>query len=184
MITESLIANHQAPFVNPEFAMRQTLSLSLVLVATVTCAGQTGPSRVEAPSAEALLKDSGIHYVESGGIAGRVTEAQFEAVGARVTAGYRGPDLHAPEGLQKGTVDNDAYVALWREGERLNLWTIQAPRRGGGADLIESELRIRQGTRSHVIRWNETTATSDEVRDVAAWARRVLAVAREYAAFR
>ena len=123
-------------------------------------------------------------YVESGGIAGRTTEAHFTAADGRVTAGYRGPDLRAPEGMQMGTVENQAYLALWPDAERLKLWTIQSPPKATGADLIEHELRIRQGTRSHVIRWNDANVSSGRIGDVEAWARRVLAVAREHAALK
>jgi hypothetical protein len=157
-------------------------AVAAVLLATVTCAGQT-PGRGDVTSS-ALLNDSEIQYVESGGIAGRLTEAHFKAADGKVTAGYRGPDLRAPEGMQVGNVENVAYLALWREADRLNLWTMQNPPKASGADLIESELRIRQGTRTHVIRWNEGSMSTNKMSDVAAWARRVLAVARENAAFK
>jgi hypothetical protein len=157
-------------------------ALGAVVFVTATCAGQT-PGRGDV-SSSAVLKDSEIQYVESGGIAGRLTEAHFKAADGKVTAGYRGPDLRAPEGMQVGNVENDAYLALWREADRLNLWTIQNPPKASGADLIDSELRIRQGPRTHVIRWNEGSMSASKMGDVAAWARRVLAVAREYAAFR
>jgi hypothetical protein len=35
-----------------------------------------------------------------------------------------------------------------------------------------------------VIRWNDISGSSEQMRDVAAWARQVLTVAREYAALR
>jgi hypothetical protein len=164
---------------------RRWLSSVAMVCLTVTCAGQTGPSRVDAPSAGALLGDSEIRYIESGGIAGRTYEARFGAKDARVTAQYGGPDLRLPDGgLQAGTVENDAYVKLWREADRLNLWTIESPRKAIGADLIECELTIRLGTRSQVIRWNDVSAGADRIRAVAVWAKRVMAVAREYAAYR
>jgi hypothetical protein len=163
---------------------RRWLSCAAVLIATVTCAGQTGPASVGPTNPATVLGDSEIHHSESGGIAGRVHEAHFRAAESGVTVEYRAPDLHFPSGSQTGTVDNDAYVALWREADRLDLWTLQSPRRSPGADLIQSELRIRQGTRTHVIRWDEASASSDRLRDVAAWGRRVLAVGREYAANR
>jgi hypothetical protein len=164
-------------------AMHHRLAFAAVLLATVTGAAQTSKD-VDALSSGAVLKNSEIQYVESGGLAGRTTEAHFMAADGRVTAGYRGPDLRAPEGMQMGTVDNDAYLALWRDADRLKVWTIQSPPKATGADLIEYELRIRQGSRSHVIRWNDANVSSGRIEEVAAWARRILAVAREYAAFK
>lgn len=157
-------------------------ALAAVVLVTVTCAGQT-PGRGDV-SSSAVLKDSEIQYVESGGIAGRTTEAHFKAADGKVTAGYQGPDLRAPEGMQVGNVESDAYLALWREADRLNLWIVKNPPKASGADLIESELRIRLGSRSHAIRWNEGSMSAGKMSDVAAWARRVLAVARENAAFK
>jgi hypothetical protein len=164
---------------------RRWLSCVALFLATATCAGQAGQGGVGAgaPPSESL-KDSEIRYTESGGIAGRVREARFTARDGKVIAEYGGPDLRAPEGLQAGNVENDAYVALWREAERLDLWTLASPAASKGADLVQSELTIRQGSRSKVIRWDETAAASDRLRDAAAWAQRVLEVAREYAALR
>jgi hypothetical protein len=165
---------------------RRSLSWVAMLLATATCAGQAGPGGVGvgAPPTESPLKDSEIRYSESGGIAGRVREARFTASDGKVIAEYGGPDLRAPQGLQAGNVENDAYVALWREAERLDLWAVTSPAPSKGADLVQSELTIRQGSRSKVIRWDETSASSDRLRDAAAWAQRVVAVAREHAALR
>jgi hypothetical protein len=166
----------------------RSIGCTLFLAATITCAGERDPALVGAASdasQSAVLDDSEIAYVESGGIAGRVHEAHFKAAAGGVTVGYRSPDIRAPDGTpQAGTVDGEAYVALWRDVDRLNLWSVTSPPRSVGADLIQHELRIRSGKRSHLIRWDEGTAASTRIRDVAAWAQRVLAVAREYAANR
>jgi hypothetical protein len=164
---------------------RRWLSCAAIVITTVTCAGQTAPTRVGATPATALLNDSEIHYIESGGIAGRVHEARFQAADGRVTVQYRAPDLQSPGDMQAGTVDNDAYLALWREAERLDLWTLGSGRQSRGADLVQSELRLRQGKRTHEARWDQEHASSSErLRAAATWARQVLAVAREYAANR
>ena len=175
-----------APFiVEARIRDRRWLTCAALVITTVTCAGQTAPTNVGATAATALLNDSEIHYIESGGIAGRVHEARFKAANGRVTVEYRAPDLQFPEGLQAGTVDNDAYLALWREAERLDLWTLASGRPSRGADVVQSELRLLQGTRMHEARWDEEHASSSErLRTTASWARRVLAVAREYAANR
>ena len=155
-----------------------------VLASVVTCAGQTAPSRVDAPTAAALLADSEIQYVESGGFAGRTHEAHMQATNGRVEVRYRPPDVRGPDGTQAGVVDADVYVALWREADRLDLWTLESPRGSPGADLIQYELRIRRGTRAHVVRWDEGASLEGRLRDGAAWAQKVLATAREYAACR
>jgi hypothetical protein len=154
-----------------------------MLLATATCAGQTGPGSVGSSPNASLVNDSEIRYVESGGIAGRVHEAHFKASDGKVIVEYGGADLRAPTGLQAGNVENDAYLALWREAERLNLWTLASPAPSKGADFIQSELTIRHGSRSKVIRWDDESASAGRLRDVAAWAKRVLAMARQYAAY-
>ena len=175
-----------APLSSQRFQLRDPrwFSCAAILLATATCAGQAGPGSVAPSPTASPLKDSEIRYVESGGIAGRVHEAHFKATDGKVIAEYGAPDLRAPTGLQAGNVENDAYLALWREAERLDLWTLKDPAPSKGADMIQSELQIRLGSRSKVIRWDDEGAASGRLRDVAAWAKRVLATAREYAANR
>jgi len=156
-----------------------------VVIFAVTCSGQTKPATTtNTPPSSDVLADSEIQYTASGGIAGRTQQAILRAENSRVEARYRPGDVRGSDAAQAGVVEPNAYLLLWRDLDRLNLWTIESAPRSRGADLIEHELRIRRGTRTHVIRWDDGLAPAGRLKDAAAFAQKVEGIAREYAAFR
>jgi hypothetical protein len=57
--------------------------------------------------------------------------------------------------MAAGTMDRDQYLALWNEAARIGFWTLVPPKKSSGADLIESELGLRLGSKSQVVAWND-----------------------------
>ncbi len=161
---------------------RRSLCGIAVLASVVTCASQTAPTVIGSDTT--LLADSEIHYVESGGFAGRTREAQLAGSNGRVTARYRPDDVRGTVVLMEGAVESARYLELWREADRLDLWTLSSMPKSKGADMVQYEFRIRLGTRSHVIRWDDGTTLSSRLRDVAAFGQRVLSLAREVTTYR
>ncbi len=146
---------------------------------TCAAAGQAPSGPAPRPSDADVLSSSELHYSESGGIAGRVHEATLTATGGRVSVSYR-PDRSGPADVAlSGTLPAPRYLELWREAERMDAWSL-ASNRGpaGGADMIQHELRLRLGTRSHRVSWVEGVSA---MRDASAFGRRILEAARDVA---
>ena len=148
-----------------------------VLLALAACSAQTAPSRVDQAAEAAVLADSEIHYRESGGFAGRVEEARLVASGGSVTIEYRAsglpPTTPMPSG---GAMDKDEYLKLWNEAARIGFWTLVPPKKSSGADLIESELLLRLGSKSHQVEWNDGGTVG--VGEIARLGQRIFEAAR------
>jgi hypothetical protein len=157
------------------------LAVSLAPVATrqrgaapaVPAPPPPGPAPISA-----LLSASEIVVNESGGIAGRVHAARLVAADGRVEVEYRPREALGSAPPFGGTLESDRYVALWRELETARIWEIRSPRPGGGADLVNVEVRIRLGESGRVVRWDEAGGQTPEIRVLAEIAGRVLAAGR------
>ncbi len=142
-------------------------------------AGQAPAGPAPRPSDAEVLSSSELHYSESGGIAGRVHEATLTAAGGRVSVSYRPDRSGVGDVPQSGTLPAPRYLELWREAERMDAWSLTSRRPpAGGADMIQQELRLRLGTRSHSVSWVEG---SEALREASAFGRRILDAARDVA---
>ena len=149
----------------------------IVLATILACAaGQTSPDRVRPAEEAAVLANSEMEYTDSGGFAGRVHRARLVATAGRVTVEYR-PAEPSQMALLRGTLEPNRYMELWREAERIGVWTMSSPPKSPGADMIESELRVRLDARSHVVRWQPEAAVPASVAGAVELGRRILAVA-------
>lgn len=138
------------------------------------------PSQAPAPVA-AVLSSSEISVVESGGIAGRVHSVRLVAANGRVGVEYRAREAPATARPFTGTLDQERYVALWRQLEESSVWSTRSPARTRGADLVQVELRVRLGETVHLVRWDEASQQTPGIRDLPETARRALAAGRESA---
>jgi len=130
----------------------------------------------DAAPAAAVLSSSEIAVVESGGIAGRIHSTRFVAADGRVSIEYRPRDVPATAAPFTGAIEPERYVELWRQLESAGVWNVRSGAAGKGADLVQVEVRIRIGDRSHIVRWDESALQTKEFRDLAAAARRALAL--------
>lgn len=154
-------------------------SAGIVLVTILACAaGQTSPDRAGRVSDAAVLADSEMEYTESGGFAGRVHQARLAARGGRVDVEYR-PAESPQAPVVRGTLEANRYTELWREAERIGIWTMTSAPKSSGADMIECELRVRLGTRSHAVRWQAGAPGTSSLARAAELGGRILAAARE-----
>jgi hypothetical protein len=151
------------------------------LLALVLGAPATGAQRETPTPSPTLLSGSEISVTESGGIAGRVHAVRLSAASGRVDVEYRAREVAAAAAPFTGSLAADRYVALWRELETAGVWDIRSPKPTSGADLIQTELRIRVGETSHVVRWDEAQNLTPELRRLAEVARRALAAGRDAA---
>jgi hypothetical protein len=153
-------------------------------VAAMVCwacgaAGQVPPAPTARPTDAEVLSSSELHYSESGGIAGRTHAATLTATGGRVAVSYRPDRSGVGDALLSGTLPANRYLELWRDAERIDAWSLASARPpAGGADMIQQELRLRLGTRSHRVTWVEA---SEAMREASAFGRRMLEAAREVA---
>jgi hypothetical protein len=150
---------------------------------------QQGVSSVAQParppaSRAALLADSEISVTESGGIAGRVHAVRLVASAGRVDVEHRSREAPPSAPPLTGSLEVDRYVALWRELEAAGIWQIRSPKPTRGADLIQTEVRVRLGEASHVVNWDDAGVLAPDVRTVAEIARRALAAGRGTASAR
>ena len=146
-----------------------------------TCAatGQSPAGPTGRPPDAEVLSSSELHYSESGGIAGRVHEATLTATGGRVSVSYRPDRSGFGDAVLSATLPAPRYLELWRETERIDAWSLPSARPpAGSADMIQQELRLRLGTRSHRAIWTEGSAA---MREASAFGRRMLEAAREVA---
>jgi hypothetical protein len=139
------------------------LLMALGLGGVYCNAEQTGspPGNPTAPSdRRVILEDSEVSFVESGGIAGLMTAARLQADKGALTVEYRPPGSRASTPPLSGTPTEPEYLELWRQLEGAAVWTLTgaAPQRVG-ADMIRYELRVRAGSRSHLIVWLEGDAS-------------------------
>jgi len=142
----------------------------------------TAPQSEKPAAAEAvLLSESEISVTESGGIAGRVHSVRLAASSGRVEVEYRAREAPVSAPPFSGSLPTDRYVALWRELEFAHIWDIASLKATAGADLIQTELRVRLGESTRVIRWDEGHQLTPEIRRLSEVARRVLAAGRESA---
>lgn len=140
------------------------------------------PQSEKPAAAEAvLLSESEISVTESGGIAGRVHSVRLAASSGRVEVEYRAREAPVSAPPFSGSLPTDRYVALWRELEFARIWDIASLKATAGADLIQTELRVRLGESTRVIRWDEGHQLTPEIRRLSEVARRVLAAGRESA---
>lgn len=153
------------------------LAASVVLLSTCSAAG-TGSIR-QPTSDGSLLLSSEIAYAESGGIAGRVREARLVASNGKISVEYRPGNARLSDTPHSGTLDPARYLELWREADRLDLWTVESPKPTRGADLMLHSLRLERDGRTHEVRWDDGASGSRRVRDAAAFGRRVLDAARD-----
>jgi hypothetical protein len=148
-------------------------------------AGARGQCVSPEPSPESeLLSDSELVYEVSGGIAGVVRSAKLVARGGQVTAEYTASDERPPIGPQKGPVEPQSYLALWRDAERAGIWTLEVPGKAKGADEMQHELRARVGERRHSLSWIDGDDSTPSGRNAVLIGERILALAREAAAER
>lgn len=133
-------------------------------------ASDQGPA---APAA--LLSGSEISVTESGGIAGRVHSVRLTASSGRVEVQYRSRAAPRTAPAGTGSLSTERYLAFWRELEAAKIWDMASPRPTSGADLMQTELSVRVGESSHVVRWDEGHQLAPDVRRVAEIARRLLA---------
>jgi hypothetical protein len=137
---------------------------------------QQGP----APAA-ALTSGSEIAVTESGGIAGRVHSVRLTASSGQVAVEYRAREAPPSGPPFAGSLPTERYIALWRELEAGRIWDIKSAKRTSGADLISTEVRIRLGETSHVVRWDDGQELTTAIRRLSEVARRALAAGRETA---
>ena len=147
-----------------------------VLLAVAASSGQTASVRLDQQSEKAILSDSEISYSESGGFAGRTRETRLIASRGVVTAEFRPAGSASTTPMLTTSVERDQYLALWEEAERIGIWTLVSPKKTPGADLVESELRVRLGLKSRVIRWNDGGGTA--LRDAGLLGQRIFGAAQ------
>jgi hypothetical protein len=151
----------------------------IVLGTVLACAaGQTSPDRVSVAPEAAVLAGSELEYAESGGLAGRIHHARLVASGGRVDVEYR-PAESRQAGIQRGTLEASRYIELWREAERIGIWGMTSARRSRGADLMESELKVRLDSKTHSVRWQPEGSGPPALAGANELGRRILAAARE-----
>jgi hypothetical protein len=137
---------------------------------------------VQTPASEAaLLAGSEISVTESGGIAGRVHAVKLTASSGKVSVEYRAREVPPNTPAFTGTLATERYIALWRDLEAANVWEVQSRKPSRGADLIQTELRIRLGESSRLISWDDGGAVAPQIRRLVEVARRALAAGRESA---
>jgi hypothetical protein len=138
--------------------------------------------RVQKPASEAaLLAGSEISVTESGGIAGRVHSVKLTASSGKVSVEYRAREVPPNTPAFTGALAAERYIALWRDLEAADVWEMQSPKPTRGADLIQTEFRIRLGESSRLISWDDGGAVTPEIRRLAEVARRALAAGRDSA---
>ena len=155
---------------------RAPLFAILVLVAPAVAASVQKPA-----SQAALLAGSEISVTESGGIAGRLHSVRLTASSGTVSVEYRAREVPPNTPSFSGTLAAERYIGLWRDLEAANVWEIRSPRPTSGADLIQTEFRVRLGESSRLISWDDGGAVTPEIRRLAEVARRALAAGRESA---
>lgn len=146
-------------------------------------ASEQQPSTPAAPPGQApdkaVLADSEVVVIESGGIAGRVHSVRLSAAGGRVDVEYRAPEVRGAAAPHTGTVEPQRYLALWRALEATGVWTLGPQRPARGADLVQFEVRLRRGGATHVVRWDEASAQTKGLRELWEAASGALALGRE-----
>jgi hypothetical protein len=144
-----------------------------------------GAGASQGPSKEAeLLSDSELVYESSGGIAGVVRSAKLVARAGQVTAEYSAKEGRSIVGPQNGPLEPSAYLELWREAERLQIWTLEVPAKAKGADEMQHEMRVRVGERRHAVSWSGSDRPSPSEQNAVLIGQRILALARDAAALR
>jgi hypothetical protein len=134
----------------------------------------------ETPEAD-LLADSELFYQESGGIAGSFESARLFAHSGAVTVEYASKSGRTRIDPQTVRVPAARYLELWKEAERIGIWSLESPGKGGGADQIQHQLRAAAGGRRQVITWTDGTGAPPSVENAAGIGERVLTLARELA---
>ena len=150
-----------------------------LLGAVMTCAvGTKPPDRASQTVDPAVLTSSEMEYTESGGLMGRTQQVRYVAKGGRVEVEYR-PAGRPQDPVLRGMLEADRYMEFWREAERIGIWTMSTPPKSAGADMVESELRVRLPTKSHAVRWQIGAPGAPALTSAAELGRRMLAAARE-----
>lgn len=161
---------------------RATVPRAPLLAILTLAVGPAALGSVQQPTPPAaLLSGSAISVTESGGIAGRVHSTRLTASSGRVDVEYRAREAPVSAPPLTGSLPAERYVALWRDLEAADVWNTQSSKPSRGADLIATELRIRLGDTSRVIRWDDGVEVTPEIRRLSDIARRVLSAGRESA---
>jgi hypothetical protein len=135
------------------------------------------------PSDAEVRAGSELEYTESGGFAGRVHQARPIATSGQVEVEYR-PVEPSGSDVLRGTLEDARYAELWREAERIGIWSMASPPRSRGADMMEYELRVRLATKSHALLWGIRATAPDGPAGAADLGRRILAAARDVTVYR
>jgi hypothetical protein len=148
--------------------------IALLPVVGGVCAAQD-------PAPEAgLLSDSELVYEVSGGFAGVVRTAKLAAKEGKVTSVYS----ERNKGFETGSREPAPYLELWKEAERLGVWTLEVPGKKNGADMFQHVLRARVGERLHSVSWSDSDQSSPAARNALQIGERILALVREASAER
>lgn len=107
----------------------------------------------------AILGDSEIRFTEAGGIAGYLTTVEMRGRQGEATVDYRPPRSRVSTPPHSGTLTAAEYLALWKQLDEAQVWTLAAKQRGAASDQIQSELRVRVGARTHTVIWLEGDAS-------------------------
>jgi hypothetical protein len=110
-----------------------------------------------------------------------VHSVRLSATAGKVDVEYRAREAPPAAPPFTGSLPTDRYIALWRELEKAGIWEVPSAKPTAGADLIQTELRIRLGDSSRVVRWDDAQTLTTEIQGLAAVARRALAAGRESA---
>jgi hypothetical protein len=137
-----------------------------------------GATPRETPESQ-ILADSELVYTVSGGFAGIVRRATLTARSETVMAEYASDEIPGG-GPSKGPLEKARYLELWKEVERAGIWTLEAPAKEKGADLIDHSLIVRVGNRSRSISWTDGGGSTSAARI----GDRIQSLAREFAALR
>jgi hypothetical protein len=147
--------------------------LIIFLSSAMTLAAQA-----ETPEAD-LLAGSELSYQRSGGIAGSIETAKLVARSGVVTAEYASKSGRTRIEPQTAPVPAARYVELFQEAERAGIWSLEAPRKDGGADQIQYQLSAVAGGRRQLVSWTDGTSSSPSVANAVRIGERILALARE-----
>jgi hypothetical protein len=150
---------------------RRRVACVLVLVAALVprAGGQANP---------AALADSELAYAENAGLAGRVREGRLIGRTEGVDVEYRPANAHPAAPPRTGKAVLERYAQLWREAERMDVWSVSSPPASRRPNQVRHELTLRWAERMHVLRWDDDAARDARIRDAAQLGRRILELAR------
>ena len=165
-------------------AIRSALAMIAVFGCGDRIAMQTAttplPQTTQAPAPDsAVLADSEITVVESGGIAGRIHSVRLVATDGRIQIEYRAPEARTAAAPFTGTIEPRPYLDLWRQLEAAGAWRVESPPPTRGADLTQVDVRIRLAAVAHAVRWDEGSQQATALRPLGEVTRRALALGRQ-----